>query len=242
MKGYPDFQFLLELDLIKTSTNGVSYVDYFGTAEQTAPEIRFHLVDYGREDEPLNLHTNGSTTNIVLGHNDFQISGVTTWYKSKGGLELGRHSNFNGVDYVISGHIHNPSPEIYSVLMPDSEECNLFYPGCPTRPVKEQNLYDSVWVPFFVYDVESSSTNMDMRSFVLADKSELFYEDDTFIEEYTEDELQNQIRLKELENVLNDLLKYRMTGGDPIEQIKTLPNASDAAKEVAISYLTKALS
>lgn len=239
IEGFSDFQFLVELGLLRTFEGGFKYFDYYGYEGQEIPEVRFHLVDYGKEDLPLELAPEGAS-NIVFGHNDYQIQGVTTWYVTKGGVELARHTNFIGVDYVISGHIHDPSPEVYTVLMGGGSECSLFYAGCPTRPTKTKSIYESVWIPRFKYNPEMKSTGIDMMPFPLRPSEEIFYAEEDFIEEYGETEVQEKLRLQQLREVLDDLLKYRVTGGDPVAQVLALPNASEAAKEVAVKYLREA--
>lgn len=236
LKGYPDFLFLSEFDLLITSSMCGGYFDYYGKEGQEVPEVRFHLVDYKEEDKALNLAP-APTSNIVLAHNNFTINGITNWYNEHDGIELGMMQNFCGVDMVIAGHIHNPSPEIYATQMPNGDSCMLFYPGCPTRPIKEKNLYESCWYVYVEYNESSQQTDINTDEFHLRPISDLFYEDEVFIDEKTEDEIQEELRKEALKDVLGDLLKYRMNTGDPISQIDRIPNATDEAKEVAKQYL-----
>lgn len=236
LKGYPDFQFLSEFGLIITSAMCDGYFDYYGNDQQTVPEVRFHLVDYKDEDKSLNLETNGAS-NIVLGHNNFTINGITTWYNEHDGIELGLMQNFTGVDMVISGHIHNPSPEIYSTQMPDGNSCMLFYPGCPTRPTKDNNMYESCWYVFVKYDESSQQTDIDTEEFKLKPSEEIFYKSEDFVDEKSEEEINEELRKEALHDILGDMLKYRMNTGDPIEQIDRIPNATEEAKKVAKDYL-----
>ena len=234
MKGYPDFQFLAEFGLIITSAACDGYFDYFATEDSEIPEVRFHLVDYKDEGKILNLRTDGCS-NIVLGHNNFTINGITTWYNDHDGIELGMMQNFSGVDMVISGHIHNPSPEIYAAQMPNGDSCMLFYVGCPTRPIREQNMYESCWYVFIEYNGED--TDINTEEFKLKPADEIFYKMEDFIDEKTEDEIAEELRQEALKDVLGDLLKYRMNTGSPIEQVERIPNATAEAKAIAIDYL-----
>lgn len=236
LKGYPDFMFLNQLGLIITASDCGGYFDYYGTPEQEIPEVRFHIVDYKDEDRELNLCGNGAS-NIVLGHNNYTISGVTNWYSEHDGIELGMMQNYNGVDMVISGHIHNPSPEIYSTSMPDGSDCMLFYTGCPTRPIRDKNLYNSCWYVIIQYNDESKSTNIDTEEFKLQPYEEIFIDDDMFINEQTKEDIDEAVRKEALKDILSDLVKYRMFQCDPISQINNIPNASDEAKKVASDYL-----
>lgn len=234
MKGYPDFQFLSEFGLIITSAMCDGYFDYYADVDAKIPEVRFHLVDYKTEDKVLNLHTGGAS-NIVVAHNNFTIDGCTTWYSEHDGIELSMLQSFTGVDMVISGHIHDPSPEIYAATMSNGESCMLFYPGCPMRPIKTSNIYESCWYVFIHYN--GTQTDIGTEEFKLRPVEEVFYDVETFVDEKSEDEVAEQIRKEALKDVLDDLLKYRINQGDPIEQVLRIPNATDAAKQMAADYL-----
>lgn len=236
IKGYPDFMFLSEFGLLITSSMCGGYFDYYGYEGQEVPEVRFHIVDYKDETRALDLAGNG-TSNIVLAHNNFTIQGYTNWYQEHDGIELGMMQNFSGVDMVISGHIHNPSPEIFATQMPSGDSCMLFYPGCPTRPIRDKNIYESCWYVFIEFNSETSQTDINTEIFELKPIDEVFHESETFVNEKTQDEIEEELRKEALKDVLGDLLKYRMSTGDPLEQIDRIPNGSAEAKEVAKSYL-----
>ena len=239
IKGYPEFLFLSEIGLITTSSACNGYFDYY-SEDGSSHEVRFHIVDYKEEDRPLNYAEDG-VSNIVLGHNNYTIQGVTTWYAEHDGIELSMLQNFGNVDMVISGHIHNPSPEIYYTSMSSGNHCGLLYCGCPTRPIKDKNMYDYCWVGSIKYNTTDKSTDIETIRLELKPASEIFYEDDSFIEEKSEEALEEEIRKENLKGVLDDLLKYRMSQADPMAQIDVIPNATDSAKEVAKSYLLQAL-
>lgn len=240
MKGYPEFQFLSDLNLFETSSTCDGYFDFYGYEGQEKPEVRFHLVDYKQETRELNL-ADGNTSNIVLAHNNFTIQGYTNWYQEHDGIELSMLQNFTGVDMVVSGHIHNPSPEFYATQMVGGGECMLFYLGCPTRPIKDKNCYDKCWYLSFKYDKSSESTIYDAMDFDLTPINEEFYDDESFIEEKTEDEINEELRTQALKEVLGDILKYRMCDGDVLTAVDLIPNATQEAKDLAKSYLQFAL-
>lgn len=239
MKGYPDFNFLEEFGLIRTGAECQGYFDYYGFKGQKLPEIRFHLVDYNDEDRHLDICED--TSNVVLGHNNYTITGVTTWYHEHDGIELGLHENYADIDMVISGHIHNPSPEIVAVQMPGGGTCMLLYPGCPTRPIKERGMYESCLFVVVAFNEKTQQTDIDTEVFELAPLSEIFYEDEDFVDEKTEEEIQDELRKAALKDVLDDLLKYRMSQASPLDQIDLIPNASQDAKELAKKYLMAAM-
>ena len=236
LKGYPDFMFLNKFGLIVTSSDIGGYFDYYGFEGQEVPEVRFHIVDYKDEDKALDL-CQGNTSNIVLGHNNYTIAGVTNWYSEHDGIELGMMRNYSGVDMVISGHIHNPSLEIHSTQMPDGSSCMLFYPGCPTRPIRDKNMYEACWYVLISYNSDTESTDIDTDIFKLEPSRDIFVDDDLFINEKTQEELDEEMRREALKDILTDLTKYRMLQCDPISQVMNIPNASDEAKKVACDYL-----
>lgn len=238
--SFPDFQFLSELELIKTSADCDGYIDYYGFEGQAEPEVRFHLMDYGKENMPLNL-SGSATTDIVVAHNNFTIQGLTNWYQEHDGIELAMQSNLDGVYMVISGHIHNPSPEIIATDMVSGGTCNLFYLGCPTRPSFEKNMYTSVWTLRFRYDGGTNSTDFSADEFPLDPIEDVFFVDDDFVEDKTEEELAEIERTEALKDVLDDIIKCRMTSGDIIGQVMCIPNASEEAKAMAVSYLEMAI-
>ena len=235
IKGYPDFLFLNELGLITTSEQIGDYFDYYGFDGQEIPEARYHIVDYGNEERVLDYAEN--TSNIVLGHNNYTIDGVTNWYQSHDGKEINMLKSFSNVDMIISGHIHNPSPEIYSTQLSSGKMCMLIYPGCPTRPIKDKNMYTSCWLVSMKYRSETGDTGIDTEEFKLPSLEDTFYADDTFITDKSEEDIEEEIRKDALKEILSDTLKYRITTGDPMEQVDNIPNASDEAKSVAKDYL-----
>ena len=230
MRGYPDFNILEEFGLITTSAGCGGYIDYYGYDGQELPEARLHLVDYGDEHRQLDILS--GTSNIVLAHADFRIDGVTPWYPEPGAIELGTHMPFSDVDMVVIGHIHAPSPDMYEVTMPSGKSCSLFVPGCPMRVQWDSSMWESVWTVHIRYN--GTDTSVDTLPFALQPIDEVFESKESFIEEDSAEEVERKAALKD---VLDDLLKYRMTGGSPIDQVQMIPGASQAAKDMAVSYL-----
>lgn len=239
--NYPEYQFLSDLGLFETSATCDGYFDYFGEDTQTEPEVRFHLMDYGTESKTLSIK-GGDTTDIVLAHNNFTIQGLTNWYQQHDGIELSMMPNMGGVYMLISGHIHAPSPEIVSSDMSTGGSCLLFYTGCPTRPSFDKNIYESCWFVSFKYDKNEKSTNYDALDFPLKPAKDIFYTNEDFVEDKTEEDIEELERVEALKDVLDDILKCRMTSGDLLGQINAIPNATDNAKTLACNYLEAALS
>lgn len=232
IKGYPDFNLLEELGYIKTPR----YFDFYRNKDVDVPDIRFHIVNYGNEHEILDL-LDGETTNVVIGHNNYTIAGYTTWYQKHDGIEVSSLENYTGVSLIVSGHIHKPSPELYGTTMSDGSNCNLYYVGCPTRPVQED--YDDVRVATFT--ATDDSVDFDVLNMELQPHEELYYSSEEVFEDTTEEELAESVRKEALAEVLGDIIKYRMLGGDIMSQVDAIPNASDDAKNMCKNYLKIAM-
>lgn len=232
IEGYPEFTFLESIGLIKTAKTTGGHFDYCrsGTGET---EIRYHLVDYGEEKRELNILEGAS--NIVLGHNNYVINGYTTWYPSHGGVDLSLQKNFTGVEMVVSGHIHNPSPNFYSTELIGGGTCMLFYPGCPTRPVKLRENYETCW--YLVFSQDEEGTSFDAHDFELSPSKDLYYEDKDFIDEQDEEELKEQVRKEGLQRILEEMTTYRVSDTDILRLLDNIPGATEKAKEVAKKYL-----
>lgn len=239
LKGYPDFNVLHELGLLRTSEDCNGYVDYYPTENATNPQIRFHIVDYGAENRELNIKKNSS--NVVLGHNNFYIEGVTTWYAEHEKLILNQLRNFKEVDAVISGHIHNPSPDVYETNMDVNKTCMLFYTGCPTRPIKEKTPYPACWFVDYVYDESSDSCVFTPILFELLPIEDCFYPDENFVTDENTEAIAEKVRKEALANVLGDMVKYQIQAFNLESQIQNIPNATEEAKKLAITYINKAM-
>ena len=262
MAGYPDFDILCDLGLVER----YKYIDFVHDGKL---EVRFHLVDYGQERAdlilptpnteasytinsiPTNESVASSTTNsntyhipetvsnVVFGHQDYMIDGVTTWYpKTNKAVELVTLQNFADVDFVVSGHIHIPSSEIVSITTSKGKEQSLFYVGCPTRPTRQQGNYELCWYMAFDYNTDKQEVDFDMIPVELTPLANLFYEDETIIKEKTQEELDEELRKQNLKSVLNDVMEYRLLQGDYIAQIDKIPDATQEAKDMAKNYIT----
>ena len=234
---YPDFQFLVDLGLIETSQTLGGYFDFYGEDGNSEPEVRFHLVDYGMENRELDIHAGGQVTNIALTHNNFTIQGVTNWYQQHDGIELANQSNFNGVYMVINGHIHAPSPEIAQTDAIWGKPIFLFDLGCPTRPAFEK--YTSCW--FMEFSYVDKQTTFNAIPFELAPLEEEYDLTEDLSEKVSEKDEDEQQRLENLHEILEEIMSCRISSGNLEEQIRRIPNASEDAKNLAVSYLNKAM-
>lgn len=237
---FTDFDFLVGLNLLKNPR----YLDFYVIDENTGNEkleVRFHLVNYGYEHAKLNLTAEGDlASNVVFGHNDYYIDGVTNWYSAKNGVELSKLDNFCGVDLVFSGHIHIPSNgEICYTNLPDGNTIGLFYPGSPSRVA---DRYDNCWYVSFYYSKESGATEYNASLMGLRPASEIFYPKEDFeLGEGSEEEMIDREQSEKLTALVKEIIEGRLTTGDIVGQIKAVPGVSDEVKEIAIRYYNMAI-
>lgn len=229
-----EFDFLKGLNCFKT-TDEVKYLDIYN--KEGNVDTRFHFVDYGAEKEPIDLRVGSS--NVVLCHNNIKIPGQTIWYPDCPGFELSTMLNWEGVDMIIAGHIHDASPS-FNVGQINGKEVYLFYPGCGTRPIYSKNIYEKVWFVKFFFNEEEDCVDYEPIEIKLADPETVFFTDNGKIEELSEDELDELVRKENLHEFVQDLIEYRIATGNPIEQLRLMPDTKPEAVELACSYVEKA--
>lgn len=223
MGDFSDFDFFVGLGLIKHPM----YLDYY---VEKSHEIRFHFVDYGSESCALDLAEYAS--NVVLGHSDYFIEGVTNWYSAKSGVELSTLDNMCGVVLVVSGHIHVPSDQILYTTLKDGSSVGLFYPGSPSRTAER---FDDCWYLVFDHDNETGDTNYDAKLMGIPKAETVFHPAEDFLEESEgcDDKQENS---PELVAIVQEIIESRITSGDIENQIRIIPGASDATKDLAVKY------
>lgn len=235
---FSDFDFLIGAGVLKNP----DYLDYYGCTEEefdseySKPEIRFHFVNYGEENRELKIFKDEETSNVVLGHADYIVDGVTNWYQHKGGVNLSRLTNFIGVDMVVSGHIHNPSDEVITTVIRGEHTISLFYLGSPARTAER---FDDCW--YMIFEFDGSSTQYEAELFGLEPADKVFYPKDEIIDEETLSETEQKRQTEELNNIVKEIMEGRMMSGDLFRQIEVVPRFNEKEKAIAKSYLQKAI-
>lgn len=238
---FTDFDMFLGLGLIKNP----KYINYYGkkpgSKKNEGLEVRFHLVNYGDEHHRLELaNVEDNASNVVLGHNEYYIDGVTNWYSAGGDVQLSNLDNFMGVSLVVAGHIHIPSDEILYTTLKDGSSIGLFYLGCPTRV---SDRYDDCWYFTFQYEQMEDgdwSTSYDAKFFGLKPASEAFFPKEVFVDE-ADDELSERVNNSaKLTEIVKEIMEGRITSGDLYHQIDVVPGVRPEVKALAKEYLEKA--
>lgn len=233
---FSDFDFLVGLGLLKNP----QYVDYLADNEEENLELRFHLVNYGMEKRKLLLTEDvDCATDIVIGHAEYYIDGVTNWYSAKQGIEVASLDSFIGVSLIFSGHIHTPSSEMLYTTMKDGKNIGLFYMGSPSRTAER---FDDCWYLTFEYDAEARASDYNASLMGLEPASEVFYPKENFLnDEENEEAMIEAERSEALTNLVENIMESRLATGDIKGQIKRFPGVKDDVKALAMTYYNKAV-
>lgn len=216
-------------DRERDETQPVGYIDISG--------VRYHFVDYGKESLPLKMGENG-LANVVICHNDIQVRGKTTWWKpSKVNYELSEQTNWEGVEVVVAGHIHNPSEEMVTTEIGDSP-VTLVYVGCPTRPTK---LDTWEFVNGMVIEGAGVESRIQKMTIPLEPLSDLIKEGaEEELPEEVEEQVKESMTVKQLAEILEEVSKYGLHENDIKAQIKRVSKLDTEAGELALKYYIEA--
>ncbi|MGF2715648.1 metallophosphoesterase [Bacillus cereus] len=239
-----DYEFLSELRVFTSSKQTENMVEF--THPNAEVPCFFHLVDYGQENEKIEIQANAY--NIGIMHNEFFVAGQEQQFHGEGAIELTSKKNFFGLDMVVSGHIHTPTNGMINFSFQDGFESAFANLGCPTRPGHGE-LYDQVWYMVWEYQQTEGSNVTDMRfrqePFALKPYTEIFRPNDDFIEGVQDKELIDDytgIQKGKLEEILSSLATSNMGNEDFFKQIDNLQVvATPESREVAKQYLEMAL-
>lgn len=238
MGDFTDFDFFEGLGYIKNP----KYINYYGrkpgNKKDDGLEIRFHLVNYGDEHKSLKLaSSNDCASDVVLGHCDYYIEGVTNWYSAGSNVELSKLDNYQGVALVFSGHIHIPSDEMLFTTLKNGDSIGLFYLGSPARVTER---FDDCWYLAFEYTKSDSedewSTSYDSIFMGLESADEVFYPKEDFIEDESEEALRENESAK-LTDIVKEIMDSRIMTGDLNHQIDIVPGVRKEVKDIAKQYL-----
>lgn len=238
MGDFTDFDFFEGLGYIKNP----KYINYYGrkpgSKKDDGLEIRFHLVNYGDEHKSLRLaSSNDCASDVVLGHCDYYIEGVTNWYSAGSNVELSKLDNYQGVALVFSGHIHIPSDEMLFTTLKNGDSIGLFYLGSPARVTER---FDDCWYLAFEYTKSDSedewSTSYDSIFMGLEPADEVFYPKEDFIEDESEEALRENESAK-LTDIVKEIMDSRIMTGDLNHQIDIVPGVRKEVKDIAKQYL-----
>ena len=223
-KNMTDYDFFVSIGLLKN----IHQLDV-GTC-------RFHMFNYGEETRPITVDTD--KYNVGCFHTNLLIEGLTTWYRGGVGVELSSLKNLYGISMAVAGHIHNPSLRLVSTSIGDSD-ISLFYPGCPTRPRLEPNMWDKCYG--VVFSTDELDTQMDVITYDLKPLEEVFTTLEEDPSKDVDDEEEVPFDLEALNEILNELQYFNVNSGqDYVSQIKRVAGIDKTAADIALKYLEDA--
>ena len=225
-----DFEIFTSLGLIKTPT------------QLDVGSIRFHFVNYGEVKRPLDIHP--EFYNVALTHDELHIAGVTSWFiRSREAVDLESLENFYGIDLVLGGHIHTPSPKMVETQIKD-KPISLMYLGCATMPSYERSPWEFTYGVYFNTDMES--VDIAQHSFKVPSHDDLFVKrlKDNEVEEDEVDSLVNAnvpvLDVSQLSEILSELSNYNLMGdADYKTQVKRLGGIDKDGVALALEYIEK---
>lgn len=223
-KNMTDYDFFVTMGLLK-------YVPQLDIGS-----CRLHLFNYGEETRPIVV--DNDKYNVGCFHTNLLIEGLTTWYRGGVGVELSSLKNLYGISMAIAGHIHNPSMRLVSTSINDSD-ISLFYPGCPTRPRLEPNMWEKCYG--VVLTTNEFDTQMDVITFDLKPLEEVFTTLDEDPTKDIDDEETVPFDLEALNEILNELEYFNVNSGlDYDSQIRRFAGLDKVAADIALGYLERA--
>lgn len=204
--------------------------------ENGSVEARYHLLNYGREKRPLDIAEGAA--NIAFGHNNFTIPTVTPWYENEASkwrgdhVELSTMTNLEGVQELVSGHIHTPNiDKNLTEILPNGESIRLYYLGSPSR-VSER--YNDCY--YMTYSLTPEGIGEDIKLFGLWPVEEEFKPDDLSSDEKIIKKIQDD-REKKSRETLDEFMNNHISRDVSIkEQILKNTMFTDSEKKLALQY------
>jgi predicted phosphodiesterase len=197
---------------------------------------RIHMFNYGEETRQIEIDDNKS--NIGCFHSNLLIEGETTWYRGGVGVELSSLDNLYGISMAIAGHIHNPSPRTTKTSIRDMG-VSLIYPGCPTRPRLEPNMWDTTLG--VILKIEGNIVLPDYIRYKLKPYEEIFNEVIQEADMLGEDAETLPFDMDSIGDILGQLQYYGINDGkDYVSQIKKVAGLDKPAADIALKYIEDA--
>ena len=225
-----DVNMLIELGLLKH----VSYFDMVDKDVKGNDKLlaRFHIIDYGAQRNVTLSMAEGDVSNVVLGHDDYAFTyNEATHYGTD--VILSNMVEWEGVELVLSGHIHKPSTEIRKGRIGD-KPCSIFFLGAPSRP---SDRYEDCW--YVVFESAGDSVGYRAENFGLWSVEEEFIEEEENLDGY--DEESAELHHKEFRKLLKELTESRLLKGSLKHQIEVFPGATEEVRKEALGYLNKSI-
>lgn len=233
------------------ATYGMTEYEYYVATGLIRPsenlrigQVNISMVDHGMEfvkgaDSGLagNILTpSDECLNVVFAHNFFVNEGYAGLQYGKA-IDLEKMHDWFGVDYLISGHIHEPytlSGHINSLDGTRSNQVVLQYPGCMARPAFRKSGLPTQcqMVILTIYD----DGNMEYNSIDI----DLWPVEKSFnLEKREQDEEIEEVKHVDVSDIVTKMASYTNTLGSPEDVIRNMPGVDDRYKQEALRLLAE---
>lgn len=225
-----DFDLLVATHLLKTTPEtGYCYVDIGG--------YRVHMIDYGNDNAKVVIdETRG---NLALMHSYLRIPGKVDLMNIKQAINLDSLVNLKGIDLVIGGHYHTPSPG-YLTTQIEGKDISLMYIGCPTRPSAADTWTET-------YMLVATSVDDGLGQYTLSEQTAKFKLCPIEnllkpVKEKSEDVQESISRTEMVASVLNELESYNIMGtGAYRTRLENMRATNPEAVDLCLHYIDEVL-
>ena len=225
-----DFDLLVATHLLKTTPEtGYVYVDIGG--------YRVHMIDYGNDNAKVVIdETRG---NLALMHSYLRIPGKVDLMNIKQAINLDSLVNLKGIDLVIGGHYHTPSPG-YLTTQIEGKDISLMYIGCPTRPSAADTWTET-------YMLVATSVDDGLGQYTLSEQTAKFKLCPIEnllkpVKEKSEDVQESISRTEMVASVLNELESYNIMGtGAYRTRLENMRATNPEAVDLCLHYIDEVL-
>lgn len=206
--------------------------------------VNISMVNYGTETDKGKdsglcgniIKPDQDSMNVVLAHNYFINASMYMMNYGKC-IELSKMHDWFGVDYIISGHIHDPyllKGTIDSLDGGHTHEVLLQYPGCMARPSyqKSKLATQCQLIVLTIYD----DGNMEYRTIDV----DLWPVEKSFnLEKYEQEAEVKEAKHVDVSDIAEKLAGYRTSSGTPEDIIHSMTGVDEKYKEKALQLLSE---
>lgn len=222
--GMTEYEYYINKGLLKKSTN------------LKIGNVNISMVDYNQcFQSPILDASNKDEINIVLAHNFFKFSD-TRIANYGNAIELDYFTKWFGVDYLISGHIHNTEMfEGVIVKGNNGHPMVVHYPGAMTRPSYREGYMDENGTLIMLTIRDNGEMQYDIISIPLwsLDKSFNLH----IKEEEKEKKEEKERRRVDISDIVEQLDKHERNIGNPEDIIEAMQGIDGRYKKKAIELL-----
>lgn len=221
--GMTEYEYYVKKGFIKPSTN------------LKIGNVNISMVDYGKHDDKTILPCDGAEDiNVVLAHGFFKFKDTRLPDYGKA-IELDGFTDWYGVDYLISGHIHKHEMFDGIVIKENrSHPMIVHYLGCLTRPAYREGLTDEIGHLVMLVINDDNTMRYDILDIPLWSLDESFNLDKKLAEKRLKEEKSKRVDISDIVQQLNN---HERNVGNPEDIIESMVGIDEKYKKKAIELL-----